>query len=251
VVQSLEPPERGDRGRFGGAVGPWAAGALLLAGLAAFAFLVGPERAHLAERIDAARALDPAWVFAIALLYLPFCALFLPGTWVTIFCCLVFGFWPTFPAIVLASNLGAALAFFLGRTLLRRRVHAWIQARTRLAAVEQAIGVESFRLVFLLRLTPLVPFNVLNYVLGVTPIRFGPYALATFLGMLPGTALNCYTLAQVRDLAPVLAGKLPPDPLGLAGLMARVVLALVASVLVARRARSLLQRQSAHLAGGG
>ena len=194
---------------------------LALAGLLALVLVVWPARARLGTWIEAAQDLHPAWVFAIAGLYLPFCALLLPGTWVTIFCCLVFGFWPTFPAIVLASNLGAALAFVLGRTLLRARVHAWVRARPRLAAVETAIGAESFRLVFLLRLTPLVPFNALNYALGVTPIRLAPYALGTFLGMLPGTALNCWTLASVKELAPVLAGDLPPDPLGVAGLVAR------------------------------
>jgi uncharacterized membrane protein YdjX (TVP38/TMEM64 family) len=222
---------------------PWLALALALAGLTALVFVVWPARARLGEWIEAARALAPAWVFVVALLYLPFCALFLPGTWVTIFCCLVFGFWPTFPAIVLASNLGAALAFALGRTLLRARVHAWVREKPRLAAVEGAIGAESFRLVFLLRLTPLVPFNALNYVLGVTPIRFGPYALATFLGMLPGTALNCYTLAGVRELAPILAGELPPDPLGVAGLAARIALTVLASWLVARRARQALRER--------
>jgi uncharacterized membrane protein YdjX (TVP38/TMEM64 family) len=220
---------------------PFLALLLALAGLAALVLVVWPARARLGEWIELARGLAPAWVFAIALLYLPFCALLLPGTWVTIFCCLVFGFWPTFPAIVLASNLGAALAFALGRTLLRARVHAWVRARPPLAAVESAIGVESFRLVFLLRLTPLVPFNALNYALGVTPIRFAPYALATFLGMLPGTALNCWTLASVKDLAPILAGELPADPLGVAGLAARIALALLASALVARRARAALR----------
>ena len=219
---------------------PLAALALLLAGLALFVLVLRPLWPRLGELIESARALDPAWVFAIALLYLPFCALLLPGSWVTIFCCLVFGFWPTFPAIVLASNLGAALAFVLGRTLLRERVDAWLAARPRSRAIERAIGEESFRLVFLLRLTPLVPFNALNYLLGVTPIRFGAYAGATFVGMLPGTALNCTTFASVRDLAPILAGKLPPDPLGLAGLVLRILLTVLATWLVARRARAAL-----------
>jgi uncharacterized membrane protein YdjX (TVP38/TMEM64 family) len=226
----------GARGRWR----PFAALALALLGLAALVLVVWPLRARLGELVERARELDEGYVFLFAALYLPFSALCLPGTWVTIFCCLVFGFWPTFPAIVLASNLGAELAFVLGRTLLRERVHAWLAARPRRAAVERAIGEESFRLVFLMRLTPLVPFSALNYLLGVTPIRFGPYALATFLGMLPGTLLNCYTLAGVRDLAPILAGELPPDPLGVAGLVARIVLTLFASWLVARRARAAL-----------
>jgi uncharacterized membrane protein YdjX (TVP38/TMEM64 family) len=219
---------------------PLAALALALAGAAALVFVVWPLRGRLGELVESARGLNKGYVFLFAALYLPFSALALPGTWVTIFCCLVFGFWPTFPAIVLASNLGAELAFLLGRTLLRERVHAWLAARPRLGAVERAIGEESFRLVFLLRLTPLVPFNALNYLLGVTPIRFGPYAFATFVGMLPGTLLNCYTLAGVRDLAPILSGELPPDPLGVAGLVARLVLTLFASWLVARRARAAL-----------
>jgi len=219
---------------------PLAALALALAGLGALLLVLRPLWPRLGELIDSARALEPGWVFLIALLYLPFCALLLPGSWVTIFCCLAFGFWPTFPAIVLASNLGAELAFGLGRTLLRARVHAWLVRRPSPAAIERAIGEESFRLVFLLRLTPVVPFNALNYLLGVTPIRFGPYALATFLGMLPGTALNCYTFASVRDLAPILAGKLPPDPLGIAGIALRIALTVLATWLVARRARAAL-----------
>ena len=230
-----------ERGAGGGRWRPWAALGLALAGVAALLFVLAPQRERLGELVERARALDEGYVFLIAGLYLPFCVFALPGTWVTIFCCLVFGFWPTFPAIVLASNLGAELAFLLGRTLLRARVHAGLRARPRLAAVERAIGEESFRLVFLLRLSPLVPFNALNYLLGVTPIRFGPYALATFLGMLPGTALNCYTIAGARDLGRVLSGELPPDPLGAGGLIARILLTLVASWLVARRARAALR----------
>jgi uncharacterized membrane protein YdjX (TVP38/TMEM64 family) len=219
---------------------PLLAAALALTGVALLVFVLRPLWPRLGEFVEQAQALDPAWVFVVALLYLPFCALLLPGSWVTIFCCLVWGFWPTFPAIVLASNLGAALAFLLGRTLLGARVLAWSARHPRMAAVQQAIGAESFRLVFLLRLTPLVPFNALNYGLGVTPLAFRPYALGTFLGMLPGTALNCYTLASVRDLAPLLSGKLPPDPLGLAGIVLRILLTLVATVLVTRRARAAL-----------
>jgi uncharacterized membrane protein YdjX (TVP38/TMEM64 family) len=219
-----------------------AALALVTTGVALLVFVLRPLWPRLGELVEAARALDELWVFPLALLYLPFCALFLPGTWVTIFCCLVFGFWPTFPAIVLASNLGAALAFGLGRTLLGPRVLAWSARRPRMAAVQQAIGAESFRLVFLLRLTPLVPFNALNYLLGVTPIGFRAYTLATFLGMLPGTALNCYTLASVRDLAPILAGELPPDPLGILGIVLRIALTLIATGLVTRRAQRALAR---------
>lgn len=216
------------------------AAALALTGVALLVFVLRPLWPRLGEYIETARALDPAWVFVVALLYLPFCALLLPGSWITLFCCLVWGFWPTFPAIVLASNLGAALAFLLGRTLLGARVAAWCASRPRLAAVRAAIGPQSLHLVALLRLTPLVPFNALNYVLGVTPVRASTYALGTFLGMLPGTALNCAMFASVSDFAAILAGEKPADPLGIAGLVLRVLATVLATVLITRRARAAL-----------
>jgi uncharacterized membrane protein YdjX (TVP38/TMEM64 family) len=214
--------------------------ALIAVGVAAFALGFVPLRERLGDLVGRARTLDPAWVFPVAGLFVPFCVLWLPGIWVTFFCCLAWGFWPTFPAIVLASNLGAAAAFGLGRTLLAERVRTWCARRPRMAAVRAAIGADGLRIVTLLRLTPLVPFNALNYLLGVTPIRFRDFALATFLGMLPGTALNCWTFAALADLGASLGGELPPDPLGTWGLVLRIALAVVATAWITRSARRQL-----------
>ena len=88
-----------------------------------------------------------------------------------------------------ASVLGASLAFLLGRTLLRDRVRARIEGRGRFQALDRAIGREGWRLVALLRLSPVFPFSLLNYALGLTDIPLGDYVLASWLAMLPATVL--------------------------------------------------------------
>ena len=221
----------------------WLALALGLVGAGAILFL--PLRTWLEALLARAQALGDAGCFLFAALFIPFCVFLLPGTTVTLFCGYAYGFWPTFPAVVLASNLGAELAFVLGRTLLRERVHGWIAPRPRVRAVERAIGAESFRLVFLLRLSPLIPFNALNYVLGVTPVRFSRYALATFLGMLPGTALNCYTAATLRELGDALSGKQPSGSLAWILLALRLAATVLVIWLVARGARIALRESFA------
>jgi len=91
-----------------------------------------------------------------------------------------------------ASVTAATVAFLLGRTVLRswvrRRIDRWPKA----SAVERAMTRQAFWIVFLFRLSPLVPFDVLNYALSLTDIRARTYIVASFIGMLPGTFLYLY-----------------------------------------------------------
>jgi uncharacterized membrane protein YdjX (TVP38/TMEM64 family) len=100
-----------------------------------------------------------------------------------------------------ASVAAATAAFVLGRTLLRDWVRRRVGASPRARAVDRAVGREGFKLVFLLRLSPLVPFNLLNYALSLSGVTVGRYVLASFLGMLPATFLYVY----LGSLAPVAA----------------------------------------------
>lgn len=86
----------------------------------------------------------------------------------------------------------AAIAFLLGRTLTRRPVERRIAGDARFAAIDRAVGESGFRIVLLLRLSPVIPFVLLNYALGLTRVRFRTYLLASFIGMLPGTFLYVY-----------------------------------------------------------
>jgi uncharacterized membrane protein YdjX (TVP38/TMEM64 family) len=128
----------------------------------------------------------------MAVLYALLTVLMIPGSAVTLACAALFGFRTGFLVVVAGSNAGALAAFLLGRTLLRRRVEAWASARPGYRGLDRAVGGHGFKIVALLRLSPVFPFVLLNYLLGLTSVRTGSYVLANVLGMLPGTFLYVY-----------------------------------------------------------
>lgn len=210
----------------------------MLAGAAGLAFL--PLAEWLRELVERARALGPGGAFLFMALFVPACVLLLPGTPITLFCGYAYGFWPTLPAAILMSNLGAAAAFGVSRFLLSDSVERWLGGHPKLLAVHRAVGTQGLRLVFLLRLTPAIPFNGLNYALGVAPVRFGPYALGTFLGMLPGTTINTYTAATLGELGRSLDEEVTLGAWGWTFLALRLVAAVLVTVLVTRVAKKAL-----------
>ena len=133
------------------------------------------------------------------------------------------------------ATVAACLAFVLGRTLLREKVRKRIEQDPKLSAIDAAVGAHGFRLVFLLRLSPVVPFNLLNYALGATQVRFSTYAAASVLGMLPGTFLYVSIGAAATSAAQLESGAHPPGAalwIGIAATLAVVVLL----TFIARRA---------------
>lgn len=91
-----------------------------------------------------------------------------------------------------ASVLAASTAFLLGRTVLRGWIQKKIAHSPKMRALDRAIGKNSFKLIVLLRLSPVIPFNLLNYMLGLSDAPLGRYVAASFIGMLPGTWLYVY-----------------------------------------------------------
>lgn len=91
-----------------------------------------------------------------------------------------------------ASVIGATLAFLIGRTIGRGWIARRVASHAKFAALDAAIGRSGLRLVTLVRLSPVVPFSVLNYALGLTTIRLRDYVIGSFVGMLPGTFLYVY-----------------------------------------------------------
>lgn len=104
-------------------------------------------------------------------------------------------------AVVSASSTaGACLSFLVSRYLARPLVEDKVAATPKFQAVYNNITADGAKLVLLLRLSPLVPFNLLNYGLGITQVRFLDYAWASWLGMLPGTFAYVY-LGSVGKVA--------------------------------------------------
>jgi uncharacterized membrane protein YdjX (TVP38/TMEM64 family) len=115
-----------------------------------------------------------------------------PGAILTIGAGFAFGLWKGFLAVSAGSTLGAALAFLVARFIARDRVEAIAKGNEKFRNIDNAIGKQGAKLVFLLRLSPVIPFNLSNYFYGLTGVKFWLYVLASWLGMMPGTFLYVY-----------------------------------------------------------
>lgn len=95
-------------------------------------------------------------------------------------------------AVSVASTTTACLAFWIGRTVARESIQKQMERFPRFKAVERAVAKQGFKIVLLTRLSPAFPFTWQNYAYGVTNVRFRDYALASWIGMLPGTFAYVY-----------------------------------------------------------
>ncbi len=131
---------------------------------------------------------------------------FVPGALLTLAAGAIFGLLEGVVYVFTAASLGACAAFLVARHLARAAIENRLEGNERFAAIDRAIGSEGRKIVFLLRLSPVFPFNLLNYALGLTRVRFGDYAVAC-VGMLPGTLLYVYLGSLARNLADLAAGE--------------------------------------------
>jgi uncharacterized membrane protein YdjX (TVP38/TMEM64 family) len=184
----------------------------ILASLAVAVFVL-PVKDWLTNLLDWLRGLG-TWKgpILLVLIYIPLTVLMVPGTIPTLGAGFAFGVARGTVAVSLGSVLGSAAAFALGRTLLRDWVQARIQRRPRLRAIDAAVEKDGFRICLLLRLSPLMPYNLVGYVLGATPMRARDHFFASWIGMLPATALYCYIGHAARSLTEAATGMADEDP---------------------------------------
>lgn len=166
---------------------------------------------------------------------------FVPGSLLTLAAGAIFGVGRGVIFVFVAATLGATAAFLVSRYLARRAVEQRLAGDARFAAIDRAIGREGRKIVLLQRLSPIFPFNVLNYALGLTRVRLLDYVVAS-VGMLPGTLLYVYSGKVAGDVAAVAGGAGPGRG---AGYYAVLVLGLLATVavttVVTRTARRALR----------
>ena len=167
---------------------------------------------------------------------------FVPGSLLTIGAGLVFGLlWGTV-IVSIASTTAAALAFLIARYVARARVEALAKRNQKFRAIDQAIREKGWRVVALLRLSPLIPFNVSNYLYGLTPVAFGPYVLASWIAMLPATVLYVWIGAAGKAAADAGGGQ-GKSPLEWGLLGAGLVATAVVTVMITRTARRQLAQR--------
>ncbi len=224
--------------------------ALFLAALLA-AFLFLPVREWLIQMMAWAQAHPrSAWVSFI-LAYILAAVLMVPGSIPNLAAGALFGVALGVPLVCLASTLGAACAFLAGRFLARGWVEARLQGMPRFRALDRAVARKGWLIVLLARLSLLLPYNLLNYALGLTRVSFGAYLFGTFAGMLPAIFLYVYLGSMAGSLASPepLAAPAIPQPLFIAGLVATAALLVVIARLTARVLRGELDGESEAGAG--
>ena len=147
------------------------------------------------------RALGPWGPACFTGIYVLACVLFIPGSLLTLGAGLLYGVAKGSVLVSLASTSGAACAFLIGRHLAREAIARKLQGRQKFQALDAAIAREGWKIVGLVRLSPIFPFNLLNYALGLTRVSFKDYLLASWIGMLPGTIMYVYIGSLAADLA--------------------------------------------------
>jgi uncharacterized membrane protein YdjX (TVP38/TMEM64 family) len=205
-----------------------------------------------AERLAALDAVGwwAAPLFFIAA-YVAASIAFVPGSLLTLAAGAVFGLYRGVPLVFISAVLGSSAAFGISRTIARDRVTRWLARTPRAAAVADAVADRGLAIVFLLRLSPVVPYNALNYALGASRVRYRDFLLAS-VGMLPGTVLYTYYGKVIGDVAALAAGAAPPRGPGYYALTTAGLLATVgATLLITRAARRRLSSSSAGGATGG
>ena len=157
----------------------------------------------------------------------------------------VFGLWRGTVLVYVGAVLGSSAVFALASPLARSRLLRWIDRDPRVAAVRLALVGDAVWVMFLLRLSPLVPYVLLNYALALSGVRYRDFLLAT-VGMLPAIIMYVYYGKIVGDVAKIAAGAVPPRGVeywivvGL-GLVATIV----ATTMITRAARRAIALQQA------
>jgi uncharacterized membrane protein YdjX (TVP38/TMEM64 family) len=220
-------------------------GTLLLAaviGAAVFFFSDAAQRAAAFElffaQVTAAGILGPVLLGAV---YVLACVLFIPGSILTLGAGFLFGIVTGTVTVSIASVVGASAAFLVGRTLARGMIEQRVAGNVRFQAIDRAVGKEGFKIVLLTRLSPIFPFNFLNYGFGLTKVSFANFFLASWIGMLPGTIMYVYLGSVAGSLAELVAGQTGPSAEKQMLLVVGLVATIVVTALVTRVASKALK----------
>src|SRR6202521_4189825 len=175
--------------------------------IAAIAILYGAHRVGagpwLTNALDWIRGLGALAPIAFIAIYIAACVAFLPGSILTIGAGVIFGVVRGSIYVSIAATLGATAAFLVGRYLARDWVSEKLEGNAKFKAIDEAVGKEGWKIVILTRLSPVFPFNLLNYAYGLTRGTLRDYVLATWIGMLPGAVMYTYIGSIVGDLTRV------------------------------------------------
>ena len=178
----------------------------------------------------------------VAAFYIVACVLFIPGSILTLGAGFLFKIVVGSITVSIGSTLGACAAFLVGRTVARKWIASKVAKNEKFSAIEEAVAQQGFKIVLLTRLSPVFPFFLLNYAFGLTKISFWKYALASWIGMIPGTIMYVYFGAGLRSLADVAAGNVEKSTAGTIFFWLGMGVTLIVTLFVTGVARKALKQ---------
>lgn len=212
--------------------------ALVVLAIAAIQWLpVGEWVKSLQDWIEGAGAWGPVLYFVT---YVLLCLVFVPAWPLTLAAGALFGLgWGMLLASLSATTV-ATLAFLIARTVAHARFERMAKSYPRFEAIRKGIGEDGWKMVLLVRLSPIVPFNLANYLFGLTRVDLWPYVASSWIGMLPGAFLYVYLGHLGGEGAR--GGSKRPGEWALLGV--GLVASVVAATWMARLARGALDKKS-------
>lgn len=164
---------------------------ILFVAILVVAFSIAVRMLPLAEWITQfqawVRGIGPIGYVVYALAYAVCCVFLVPALALTLGAGAVFGFAAGSIVVLFGGTLGATLAFFLARTVMRDRVQRMTEGNPKFRELDRAITGEGTKILWLVRLSGFPPFTWVNYAFGLTGVRPLPYVVITFFGIIPGT----------------------------------------------------------------
>ena len=222
----------------------WVVGGIVVVALIAAGFLL-PVKEWSQALQDWIKGLG-AWGWIIfAGMYIVGTVLLVPVSILTLVAGLAFGLALGFPLVVVSATIGATLAFLVSRYLVHDKVESYVSDRPKFKAVNKAVSDGGWKIVGLLRLSPVLPFNLQNYFYGITDVKLLPYIAATFVGIMPGTLLYVYIGAAGKAASGDGGGALKWTFFA-AGLLATIGVA----VYVTKKAQAILKEHGVDDDGG-
>lgn len=138
-------------------------------------------------------------------------ALFIPGVAFIMGAGFVFGFWKGLLAVWIGGAVGQALAFLLARYLLKDWVETFVRGRwQKWEYIDKAIELEGWKLVLIMRLSPIIPYNLLNVAMATTRIKFWQFTFVSAIGILYECAVFCYFGSAAKDITSIVSGEAGP-----------------------------------------
>ena len=239
----ITPPEKAPAASSRGTIVRVAVAVAVVIALVLLGRQLSTQLPKITAAVDSLGAWGPVAFIAT---YALACVAFVPASLLTLAAGALFGVVKGTLIVLTGATIGAMAAFLVARYVARDWVAKRVQRDPRFAAIDSAIAEQGRKVVFLLRLSPVIPFNVLNYALGLTKVRAMDYLIAS-VGMIPGTVLYVYTGKLASMVVGASSGVTPPrgpafyTVLGL-GLAATAAV----TVLITRTARRALDTATAN-----